>query len=46
MQFLGSKAQFLAEDLAQFAGNQAVVNADRTDLGAAAAEVAAVGQFA
>ena len=46
VQLLGSEAHFLAEDLADFTGDQAVVDADGADLGAAAAQVAAVGQLA
>ena len=46
VEFLGSEAHFLAEDLADFTGDHAVVDADGADLGAAAAQVAAVGQLA
>ena len=45
MQFAGVPAEFLAEELAQFAGDEAVVHADGADLGAAAAQVAAVGKL-
>ena len=46
VQFAGIEAQFLAEELADFAGDQTVVHADGAGLGAATAQVAAVGQFA
>ena len=46
MQLAGVDAQFLAEQLADFAGDQTVVHADGTGLRAATAQVAAVGQFA
>ena len=45
MQFAGVPAEFLAEELAQFAGDEAVVHTDGAHLGAAAAQVAAVGEF-
>ena len=41
----GGDAHLLAEELAEFVGDQAVVDADRAGLRAAPAEVAAVGQL-
>ena len=45
VQFAGVPAEFLAEELAQFTGDEAVIHTDGADLGAAAAQVAAVGKF-
>ncbi len=45
VQLLGGDAHLLAEELSELVGHQAVVGADGAGLGAAAAEVAAVGQL-
>ena len=45
MQFAGAPTEFLREELAEFAGDEAVIHTDGADLGATTAEVATVGEF-
>ena len=45
VQLFGHDAHFLAEELANFVGDQAVVHANRAGLGATSAQVASLGEF-